>query len=113
ASKADAELDSLEQELRDRYGAPPVEAQNLLWLIRIKQLLKRVGIDTLTVGSGKVSLIPGKVSQIDPAKVIALVATSPKKYQITPDSKLVAAMPTETLRDLFFALESLLKQVVP
>lgn len=108
AVNQESEIDRLEEELRDRFGSPPVEAQNLLWLIRIKLLLKKMGIDALTVGPEKVSLVPGKNSRLDPAKAIALVSAHPHQYQLVPNSKLVAKVPTGNFRDLYFGLESLL-----
>ena len=85
----EGEIDQLEEELRDRFGALPSEAQNLMWLIRLKILLKQTGIDALTVGPERVSLVPAPASRMDPAKAIALVASQPKKYQLTPDSKFI------------------------
>ena len=84
-----------------------------MWLIRIKQTLKRQGIDALTVGPQKLSLLMGSASAIDPARAIGLVASQPARYQITPDSKFVVTMPVASLRDLFFGLEGLFKELLP
>jgi transcription-repair coupling factor (superfamily II helicase) len=111
AANEDAEVDALEEELRDRYGELPLEAQNLMWLIRIKILLKRNGIDTLTVGPERVSLVSGPGSKLDPVRAISMISGNPEKYQLTPDSKFVARIPTRTLRDLFFAMETLFKDL--
>jgi transcription-repair coupling factor (superfamily II helicase) len=107
----DSEVDQMEEELRDRFGNLPTEAQNLLWLIRIKILLKSMGIETLTVGPEKVSLLPGTKSRLDPIRAISLISAYPKRYQLMPDSKFVAQVPTQTLRDLFFGLEGLFKNL--
>jgi len=109
-SKNEAELVAIEEELRDRFGAVPEEAQNLLWLIRVKQLLKRTGIDSLTVGPEKVSLVPGPQSALEPAKIVALLSSRPSEYQLT-DAKLIAKIPTGSLRDLSFGLEALFKRL--
>ena len=111
AANEDAEVDVLEEELRDRFGSLPAEAQNLMWLIRVKILLKRNGIDTLTVGPERISLMSGPGSKLDPVRAISLISGNPSKYQLTPDSKFVAKIPTGTLRDLFFALEALFKEL--
>ena len=111
AARKDEELDGMEAELRDRFGAPPSEAQNLLWLIRIKLQLKRMGIDVLTVGPEKVSLTPGKDSRLDPTQAISLISGNPHQYQLMPDSKFVARVATGSLRDLYFALETLFKKL--
>ena len=111
AAASDRDLDYLEEELRDRFGPLPVEAQNLIWLIRIKIVLKRLGIDVLTVGQGKVSMVPGPVSKLDPIRAIAVISSRPDKVQLTPDSKVVATIPTGNLRDLYFALDALFKDL--
>lgn len=111
AAGEDAEVDVLEEELRDRFGDLPPDAQNLMWLIRVKILLKRNGIDTLTVGPERVSLVSGPGSQLDPVRAISMISGNPSKYQLTPDSKFVAKIPTGSLRDLFFALETLFKEL--
>jgi transcription-repair coupling factor (superfamily II helicase) len=110
AATQEAEIQKMEEELRDRFGPLPAEAQNLLWLIRVKQLLKKTGMDALTVGPEKISLVPGPASRLDPIRAIALISSHPAKYQLTPDSKLVARVPTGSLRDLYFGLESLFRE---
>ncbi|MBI2711506.1 MAG: transcription-repair coupling factor [Bdellovibrio sp.] len=106
----DSDIDRLEEEVRDRFGAPPSEAQNLFWLLRIKLLLKRFNIEAITVGPEKVSLSPGPKSKLNPVRAIALVSAHPHQYQLLPDSKLVARLPASNLRDLLFGLENLFKQ---
>jgi transcription-repair coupling factor (superfamily II helicase) len=110
AISQDGSIEELEVEMRDRFGTPPVEAHNLLWLIRIKILLKKTGIDALTVGPEKVSLTPGKDNQFNPTRLIALVSAYSHQYQLMPDSRLVAKIPTHNLRDLYFGLETLLRE---
>jgi transcription-repair coupling factor (superfamily II helicase) len=111
AAAQESDLDLLEEELRDRFGDLPREAQNLVWMIRIKQLLKKIGVDTLTVGPEKFVLLPGPNSRLNPGRAIALLSAHPKKYQLLPDSKFVVTFRTPTLRDLFFALETLFKDL--
>jgi transcription-repair coupling factor (superfamily II helicase) len=113
AARDEAEIDRLEEELRDRFGQPPEEAQNLLWLIRIKLLLKRIGVDSLTVGPEKVALTPGPSSRLDPVRAIALISSQPGRYQLTPDSRFVAKLPVSSLRDLCFGLEGLTRELLP
>jgi len=113
AATREDQLAGMEEEIRDRFGPLPAEAQDLLWLIRIKILLKTYGIEALTAGSEKVSLQPGPRTPIEPARVIALVASRPKDFQLTPDSKIVVRVPTGSLRDLLFGLEKLLELLAP
>jgi len=111
ASKNESDVVRLEQELVDRFGNLPAEAQNLLWTIRLKIFLKEMGVEQLTVGNGKVSLKPSSTSPLDPVKVIGMVSAQPQRFQITPDSKLVANVNTDTLKNLFLELESVLSRI--
>ncbi len=113
AARDELEVERLEEELQDRFGQLPAEAQNLLWLIRIKLQLKRIGVDALTVGPEKVVLTPGPISRLDPARAIALVSSQPKRYQLTPESRFVAKLPVGSLRDLCFGMETLIRDLTP
>ncbi len=106
AASAEDEVSELEKELQDRFGFLPIEAQNLFWLIRLKFLLKKMGIQSLTVGKDKVSLLAGPKSPFDPIRMIALASANPDRYQLKPDSKLVIQLEITTLKDLLFELES-------
>ena len=108
AAPEENELDLIEEELKDRFGPLPEESQNLLWLIRIKQLLKKLGVDALTVGPERLVLQPGPNSRLDPVRAIALMSGNPGKYQLTPDSKFVTKVTTPTIKDLYFTLATLL-----
>jgi transcription-repair coupling factor (superfamily II helicase) len=108
-TRDEREIDRIEEEMLDRFGLLPAEAQNLIWIIRIKLLLKKTGMEALTVGPEKISLVSGPQSQLDPVKGIVMVTTYPDQFQLTPDSKLVVKAETKTPRDLYFGLEKLFK----
>ena len=111
AATRNSEIPPLEEELQDRFGSLPHEAQNLIWLIQIKLLLKKLKIEALTVGNEKVSILIGSSSSLNPIKAIALASAHPQTYQIKPDSKFIAKIPTGTLKDLFFNLETLFNKL--
>lgn len=110
-STKEGEISEIEMELTDRFGKPPPEAENLLWLIRIKQLLKHLRVDGLTVGNDRFVFTPGAQSLLDPVRAIALASSKPEKYTLTPDSKFIIRAKSLTVKDLFFSIESLLKEL--
>lgn len=112
-AKTDDEVQTLEEELKDRFGPVPGESQNLLWIIRLKILLKKLGVETLTVGPQRVSLTPSTETVFDPVRAISLVTGKPSKYQLSPDSKFLVRMETPSLSQLYFELESLAKTLIP
>src|SRR5690606_38690037 len=74
-SSNDDQLNALEEELADRFGPLPYEAQNLIWIIRLKNILKNAGIESMTVGPERLSLTPGSFSRLDPARAATLVGS--------------------------------------
>jgi transcription-repair coupling factor (superfamily II helicase) len=109
----DHQVDSLEEELRDRFGRLPSEAVSLLWLMRTKVHLRRLGIDAITVGKEKLVLVPGQGSSLDPVRAIALVSAHPSRYQLTPDSRFVASRAIGSMKELYFSIQELLRDLAP
>jgi transcription-repair coupling factor (superfamily II helicase) len=50
------QLDDLAQEFDDRFGALPVEVQNLLYAVKIKVLASKVGIESISTEEGQIIL---------------------------------------------------------
>jgi transcription-repair coupling factor (superfamily II helicase) len=111
AAKEESAIDEVEVELQDRFGKLPDTAKNLLWLIRVKRMLKVLRIDALTVGPERVVLTPGKESLLDPVRAIALVSSHAKKYSLTPDSKFIAQVKILSLQDLYQTVSTLLSEL--
>ncbi len=111
ATTQESETLLLEEELKDRFGALPEEAQNFIWLIRIKQLLKKYQIEALTVGTEKFTLVFGAHRLVETEKIIQLISSHPHQYQLTPDSKLVVKAPCSSLKDVNFTLEALFEKI--
>ena len=53
---ASNEVDSMESELLDRFGPPPWQVQNLLYVVRLKQLAGRAGVQSITNAEGQLVL---------------------------------------------------------
>ena len=56
ALRKDEELGTLLEEVQDRFGPLPVEAQNLFYLVNIKLLASRVGVRTIGAVEGEILL---------------------------------------------------------
>ena len=65
-ARDDDELGALRGELLDRYGALPVEAQNLVEVIRLKIRCRRLGVVTVEVKSGELQFQIAEKAQVDP-----------------------------------------------
>ena len=109
-----AELADLENELVDRYGPLPAEAQALFALIGLKQELRAFGIGKLEQAPG--SLVFSFVDQapVDPQRLLALIQEKPTRKKavppparLTPDQRLI--VPLAATDDLFARIHCVLR----
>ena len=83
-----SELEDMAEEIRDRFGPPPQEVQNLLGLMAIRLLLKGMGVSRLDVGSKGFTLTFPENGGKDTERLIRIVSSEPKRYNFLPDNKL-------------------------
>jgi transcription-repair coupling factor (superfamily II helicase) len=73
-ARSEAEIARLVDEVRDRYGAPPVPLLNLADFARIRVLADRLGLDTLDrEGPAVVLKFRERKTAVDPLRIIKLV----------------------------------------
>jgi transcription-repair coupling factor (superfamily II helicase) len=116
-ARNDTQVDSLQEEFEERFGKLPEEAENLFWLIRLKNLLKLVGVEHLSISDSRSSLTVRKTSSVETGEVMKLYA-GPKamrdpRVQLTPDSKIVLQIPFVDLKSHLFELEKFLHKIAP
>lgn len=87
--ETESEVAAIEEEIRDRFGAPPEEVINLLGLMRIKIYLKLLHVTRMSCGPKRTSLQFAPTTPASPEKLVKLVQKNPQNYSITPDQKLV------------------------
>jgi transcription-repair coupling factor (superfamily II helicase) len=117
SAKTAEQIDALAEEFEDRFGIIPPETTNLFWLIRLKNLLIKAGIESVSISANRTSLSVRKSSPVDIQEVMKKVA-GPKsirdpRVQITPDSKIVFQIPFVELKSHVFELENFLQQIAP
>jgi transcription-repair coupling factor (superfamily II helicase) len=88
----EGDLDKIETELVDRFGKLPEPVMNLFGIMLIRKLCKDLGVRDISAGTKNVSLIFTAATKAAPDKVIKLATTQAKRYQITPDQKLIIRM---------------------
>jgi transcription-repair coupling factor (superfamily II helicase) len=117
SARTNFQIDALFEEFKERFGEITPETENLFWLIRIKNLLKLCGIDSLSVNQARTSLTVRKTTLIDTDEVMKLYM-GPKgirddRVSITPDSKIVYLIPFTSLQSHLFELEALFHKIAP
>jgi transcription-repair coupling factor (superfamily II helicase) len=67
------ELWSMREELEDRYGPLPEEAQHLLQLLELRSLLKAIRVTRLTMENGALRLVFHPTTRVSPQRIVQLV----------------------------------------
>jgi transcription-repair coupling factor (superfamily II helicase) len=89
----DEELESMKEEMHDRFGPFPAEVVNLLEVMSVRLLLKKLRIMRLDVVQDGLIVTFCEDTAVNPAKVIRLVKTQPKKFRFLTDRKLKVKLP--------------------
>ncbi len=87
-----AAVEALRDELLDRFGPLPEEAENLIGVIRLKVAARALGIASITLENDHLVLAAAAASRVDPARLVALLRR-PGAIQVLPDQRIRAAAP--------------------
>jgi transcription-repair coupling factor (superfamily II helicase) len=112
SARDDADVDRIRDELLDRYGTLPLEAGNLLEIIRVKILARRLGVLAVDVARGEFVLTASESSAIDPQRLVNLLTGAKSGARVSPDHKIFAPLPSEP-SELFPAARQLLASLGP
>lgn len=104
------DLDQIESDLRDQFGQPPEEVFNLMGLMLIRLICKKLGIRDVSAGQATLSLAFTETTPLSTEKVIELSMQANKKYSITPESRLKVRMKSPTWQNIYQELEYLLSK---
>lgn len=110
--RSEADLDRIEEELRDQFGHPPEEVYNLLGIMTIRHICKELGIRDVSSGAAAISLAFTETTPLPAAKVVELSLLPNKKFALTPDNRLKIRMNTITWQNIYEELV-LLKKLIP
>lgn len=86
--RKEAELHVMIEEMKDRFGPPPVEVSNLVAVMSVRLLLKKTGMSKLDVGNEALTFTFSPESNVDPEKVVGLVEREPNRFQFLSERKL-------------------------
>lgn len=84
-----AEIDRFAAELVDRFGPLPLEVENLLEIMTIKQLCRQAGVDKLDAGPKGMALSFRNNEFANPAGLIGYLQKHASRIKLRPDHKLV------------------------
>jgi len=108
-SRTDEEVETIRDELVDRFGKIPSEVDHLLEVIKVKILLTRLSIRKFEQTPSQMVLIFDETTRVSPERVVELVNRGDGRYRLTPDSKLVIEGWSGVRKDPFGAAKKLLQ----
>jgi len=104
-----AELDGIEEELRDRYGPLPPEGANLFLMLGLKLYARPLKVTRMDVGKSKVMLTFHETTPLSPEALLKLVRQNPRKYRLIPSSTVSAAISGANPEEIFKETSAILK----
>ena len=108
----DDELHRMHEELVDRFGELPAQAQALLETHRLRLLGRHIGIAKLDAGPASIQLQLVPKPPVDPADIIVLIQ-SDRAFKLAGPDKLVWKKETTTLGERVTAVKDLFRRLKP
>jgi transcription-repair coupling factor (superfamily II helicase) len=88
--RSDEDVDLLLEELKDRYGEPPVEVQSLLFVARFRARARQAGIGEVTVAGKNIRFAPVTLPE---SRVVRLQRLYPKSIVKAPVETILVPRP--------------------
>lgn len=108
-SRSDEEVETVREELMDRFGRIPMEVDHLLEVIKVKILLTRLAIRKFEETPSQMVLTFDETTRVSPQRVVELIHRGEGQYRFTPDSKLVIEGWPNVREDPFGAAKKVLQ----
>jgi len=107
--RSDEEVDTIREEMSDRFGKIPIEVGHLFEVIKVKILLTQLAIKKFEETPSQIVLTFDETTRVSPQRVVSLVHKGEGRYRLTPDSKLVIEGGPQLKKDPFGATKRLLQ----
>ena len=91
--REDEELGPMKEEMHDRFGPFPLEVVNLLEVMSVRLLLKKLRVTRLDVVPDGLLVTFSADTAVNPAKLVNLVKKEPKRFRFLTDRKLKVRLP--------------------
>ena len=106
------EISDFREEIKDRFGELPEEANNLLLKIMLKVLCIKAGVRRLDMNENLLSLSFSDIHQKNPFGIIDMLGTDQRRYEFTPDYVLKARLFKRTPLGQLAEVKNILKEIM-
>lgn len=108
--ETEGQINSVHEELVDRFGLPEQPVKTLIESHRIRLTAKEMGIDAIDATADAVTLTFGKHHNIDPAQIILLMQSN-KNYRMAGADKLRVSAVMEDVETRIQTVKAVLKKL--
>jgi len=110
-SCSEDEVDEVMAELVDRFGKLPLAATYLLDVMKLRLHFKRLLVTMAEFDGRRLLLTFHQKTPVPPDTIIGLIRTAPKRYQFTPDFRLLAELAETSVEGVLAEARNLLKRL--
>jgi len=101
-------LDEISKEMEDRYGPIPELAKNLLSIVEIRLLARKLRIESINYDGKTFAYKFGPKTPVKPETILALVKKEPKKFIIRPPVTLLLKIALTNTKEILSSARSFL-----
>jgi transcription-repair coupling factor (superfamily II helicase) len=114
-TQAECEEDVLDvqNEVLDRFGKYPMATSYLFEIMKLRVLLKKLIVREIDFDGKAVIISFHPRTPASPDTIIGMMRSEPKKYQFTPDYKLVCTLKDTSFEAILEMAKSVLQRLVP
>ena len=111
-ASSEDDLAGLREDLADCYGSVPSQVDNLMDIIRIKNILKKIMGERMEYNGREIFIDFREDSPVDPARIVELSQKDLKRrIRFTPDGRLTVSMPGLEGKDIIARAKHLLGEL--
>lgn len=110
--ESEEELGRLREEIVDRYGKMPPEAELLLQVMALKVLARSLGIVKVQREGGNYRISFSEQTSVSPQRIVTLIQNDPKRLALVPDNQLLVRQISQNednvcneVKDIFLQLD--------
>ena len=108
--ETEAQINTVHEELIDRFGLPEQPVKTLIESHRLRLLAKEMGIDAIDATTEALTIAFGKNHKIDPAEIILLMQNN-KNYRLAGPEKLRVSAVMEEVDTRIKTIKTVLRQL--
>jgi transcription-repair coupling factor (superfamily II helicase) len=105
------EIADVRDELADRFGPIPLAASYLLEVMAVRLQLKSLLIREVEYDGKRLIVAFHPKTPVSPDTIVALIRKEPRKYQFTPDYRLVAEVSDTSFEGILAEMRNILKRL--